>query len=59
MYAMKFYNVETDEHIILIKKQLREHFQKTGPNLTTKQLNNIVSEVAREILLDEIVRIPD
>ena len=54
MYAMKFYNVETDEHIILIKKQLRERFRKTEPNLTTEQLNNRVNEVAREILLDEM-----
>ena len=53
MYTMKFNNVETDEHIILIKKQLREHFRKTEPNLTTEQLNNRVSKVAREILLDE------
>ena len=50
---MKFNNVETDEHIILIKKHLREHFQKTEPNLTPEQLNNRVNEVAREILLDE------
>ena len=50
---MKFNNVETDEHVVIIKKQLREHFQKTEPNLTTEQLNNRVSEVAREILLDE------
>ena len=50
---MKFNNVETDEHIILIKKQLREHFQKAEPNLTPEQLNNRVNEVAREILLDE------
>lgn len=50
---MKFNNVETDKHVIVIKKQLREHFQKTEPNLTTEQLNNRVSEVAREILLDE------
>lgn len=50
---MKFNNTETDEHVIIIKKQLREHFRKTEPNLTTKQLNNRVSEVAREILLDE------
>lgn len=50
---MKFNNVETDEHIILIKKQLREHFQKAEPNLTLEQLNNRVNEVAREILLDE------
>ena len=50
---MKFNNVETDEHVIVIKKQLREHFQKAEPNLTTEQLNNRVSEVAREILLDE------
>lgn len=53
MYAMKFNNVETDEHIILIKKQLQEHFRKTEPNLTPEQLNNRVNEVAREILLDE------
>ncbi len=53
MYAMKFNNVETDEHIVLIKKQLREHFQKNEPTLTPEQLNNRVSEVAREILLDE------
>ena len=51
---MRFYNVETDEHIILIKKQLRERFRKTEPNLTTEQLNNRVNEVAREILLDEM-----
>ena len=50
---MKFNNVETDEHIILIKKQLREHFQETEPNITPEQLNNRVNEVAREILLDE------
>lgn len=50
---MKFNNTKTDEHVILIKKQLREHFRKTEPNLTTGQLNNRVSEVAREILLDE------
>ena len=53
MYAMKFNKVELDTHIILIKKQLREHFRKTEPNLTTEQLNNRVNEVAREILLDE------
>lgn len=51
---MKFNNVETDGHIILIKKQLREHFQETEPNLTPEQLNNRVNEVAREILLDEM-----
>ena len=50
---MKFNNAETNEHIILIKKQLREHFQKTDHNLTQEQLNNRVNEVAREILLDE------
>ena len=50
---MKFNNTETDEHIILIKKQLREHFQKAEPNLTPEQLNNRVNEIAREILLDE------
>ena len=50
---MKFNNVKTDEHIILIKKQLREHFRKTETNLTTEQLNNRVNEIAREILLDE------
>ena len=50
---MKFNNVETDGHIILIKKQLREHFRKTETNLTTEQLNNRVDEVAREVLLDE------
>ena len=50
---MKFNNVETDEHVVLIKKQLREHFRKTAPNLTPEQLNNRISEVAREILLDE------
>lgn len=50
---MKFNNVEKDKHVILIKKQLREHFQKTEPTLTPEQLNNRVSEVAREILLDE------
>ena len=46
-------NIETYNHIVLIKKQLREHFRKTEPNLTTEQLNNRVDEVAREILLDE------
>lgn len=51
---MKFNNTETDEHIILIKKQLREHFQKAEPHLTPEQLNNRVNEVAREILLDEM-----
>ncbi len=51
---MKFNNTETDEHIILIKKQLRKHFKETEPNLTPEQLNNRVSEVAREILLDEM-----
>ncbi|MBO5349240.1 MAG: hypothetical protein J6A89_05430 [Clostridia bacterium] len=50
---MKFNNVETDGHIILIKKQLREHFQETEPNITPEQLNNRVNEIAREILLDE------
>ena len=50
---MKFNNVEKDEHTILKKKQLQEHFQKTEPNLTPEQLNNRVNEVAREILLDE------
>ena len=50
---MKFNNVETDEHIILIEKQLREHFQKTELTLTPQQLNNRVNEVVREILLDE------
>lgn len=50
---MRFNNTETDEHIILIKKQLREHFQKIEPNLRPEQLNNRVNEVAREILLDE------
>lgn len=50
---MKFNNTETDEHIIIIKKQLWEHFQKTEPNLRPEQLNNRVNEVAREILLDE------
>lgn len=49
---MKFNNTETDEHTILIKKQLREHFRETEPNLTPEQLNNRVNEVAREILLD-------
>lgn len=51
---MRFNNIETDEHIILIKKQLQEHFKKTEPNLTPEQLNNRVNEVAREILLDEM-----
>lgn len=51
---MKFNNTETDKHIVLIKKQLREHFQKTEPNLTTEQLNNRVNKVAREILLYEM-----
>ena len=46
---MKFNNVETDEHIILIKKQLREHFRKTEPNLTTEQLNNRVSDLQEEV----------
>ncbi len=50
---MKLKNTETDEHISLIKKQLKEHFQKTEPTLTLEQLNNRVNEVAREILLDE------
>ena len=50
---MRFNNTGTDKRIILIKKQLREHFRKTEPNLTLEQLNNRVSEVAREILLDE------
>ncbi len=50
---MKLNNTGTDEHIILIKKQLQEHFQKAEPNLTPEQLNNRVNEVAREILLDE------
>ena len=50
---MKFNNTETDEHIVLIKKQLQEHFQKTEPTLTLEQLNNRVNEVAREILLNE------
>ena len=50
---MKFNNTETDEHTILIKKQLREHFRETEPNLTPEQLNNRVNEVAREILLDK------
>lgn len=50
---MKFNNIEKDEHVVLIRKQLREHFQKAEPNLTPEQLNNRVSEVAREILLDE------
>lgn len=50
---MKFNNIETDEHIILIKKQLREHFQETEPYLTPEQLNNRVNEITREILLDE------
>lgn len=51
---MKFNNTETDEHVILIKKQLREHFQETEPNITPEQLNNRINEVAREILLDEM-----
>ncbi len=51
---MKFNNAEIDEHVILIKKQLQEHFQKTEPALTPEQLNNRVNEVAREILLDEM-----
>ena len=50
---MRFNNTEIDKHIILIKKQLREHFQKAEPNLTPEQLNNRVNEIAREILLDE------
>lgn len=51
---MKFNNTETDEHTILIKNQLREHFRETEPNLTPEQLNNRVNEVDREILLDEM-----
>ena len=50
---MKFKKKKKDKHVILIKKQLREYFQKTEPTLTLEQLNNRVSEVAREILLDE------
>ena len=50
---MKFNNKQTDEHVILIKKQLLEHFKKAEPNLTPEQLNNRINEVAREILLDE------
>ena len=50
---MKFNNTETDKHIVLIKKQLREHFQKTEPTLTPEQSNNRVNEIVREILLDE------
>ena len=50
---MKFNNTETDEHVILIKKQLRKHFQKNEPTLTPEQLNNRINEVSREILLDE------
>ena len=50
---MKFNNTEIDEHTILIKNHLREHFQKIEPNLTPEQLNNRVNEIAREILLDE------
>jgi len=34
---MKFNDVEKDEHIILIKKQLREHFKKQ--NLILNQNN--------------------
>lgn len=51
---MKLNNIETDEHIVLIKKQLREHFQKNEPTLTPEQLNNRINEVSREILLDEM-----
>ena len=50
---MKFNNTETDEHVILIKKQLQEYFQKTEPTLTPEQSNNRVNEIVREILLDE------
>lgn len=50
---MELNNTETYKHIVLIKKQLRKHFQKTEPTLTPEQLNNRVNEVAREILLDE------
>ena len=50
---MKFNNIEKDEHVVLIRKQLREHFQETEPNITPEQLNNRVNEIAREILLDE------
>lgn len=51
---MKFNNTETDEHIVLIRKQLQEYFQKTEPALTPEQLNNRVNEIVREILLDEM-----
>lgn len=50
---MKFNNAEIDEHVILIKKQLQEYFQKTEPTLTPEQSNNRVNEIVREILLDE------
>jgi len=50
---MKFNNTETDEHTIQIKKQQREYFKGTEPNLIPEQLNNRVNEVAREIWLDE------
>ena len=50
---MEFNNAEMDEYVILIKKQLQEHFQKTEPTLTPEQWNNRINEVAREILLDE------
>lgn len=51
---MKLNNTETDEHIVLIRIQLQEYFQKTELTLTPEQLNNRVNEVAREILLDEM-----
>ena len=50
---MKINNKEKDKHMILIKKQLLEHFQKNEPTLTPEQLNNRINEVSREILLDE------
>lgn len=47
-------NIEKDEHVTLIKNQLREHFQQENPSLTKEQLENRVNEIAREILLDEM-----
>lgn len=45
--------IEKDNHVTLIKNQLREHFKKEDPNLTKEQLENRVNEITREILLDE------
>lgn len=45
---------EKDTHVTLIKNQLREHFKKEKTTLTKEQLENRVSEITREILLDEM-----